>query len=52
MNFYTLKTNELYTSQQNRRNENNLFLFKERNRSQQSLFSSLITPKEKIDNLK
>ena len=52
MNFYTLKTNELYTSQQNRRNENNLFLFKERNRSQQSLFSSLITPKEKINNLK
>lgn len=52
MNFNLVKTNELYSSQQNRRNETNLFLFKEKNRSQNSLFSSLITPKEKIDNLK
>jgi len=49
MNFNTIKTNEFY---RNKLHLNNLIFYKEKNKSQISLFSSLNNPKEKLHHLK
>ena len=49
MNYNTFKKNEFYS---NNLHKNNLIFFKEKNKSQNSLFSSLSNPKEKIRHLK
>jgi len=49
MNYNTFKKNEFYP---NNLHKNNLIFFKEKNKSQNSLFSSLSNPKEKIRHLK
>lgn len=49
MNYNTFKKNEFYL---NNLHKNNLIFFKEKNESQNSLFSSLSNPKEKIRHLK
>ena len=49
MNYNTVKQNEFYP---NNLHKNNLIFFKEKNKSQNSLFSSLSNPKEKIRHLK
>ena len=49
MNYNTIKTNEFY---HNKLHENNFIFSKDKNKSQNSLFSSLINPKEKLHHLK
>ena len=49
MNYNTFKKNEFYS---NNLHKNNLIFFKEKNKSQNSLFSSLSNPKAKIRHLK
>ena len=49
MHFNTLKSNEFYN---NNIQHKNIIFFKDKNKSQNSLFSSLNTKKEKINNLK